>query len=54
MKKECPSCAMQVDSKNRACPVCGYEFPATNNVNRIIAILLVLLFLCLVLYDSIT
>jgi RNA polymerase subunit RPABC4/transcription elongation factor Spt4 len=26
-KKECPSCAMQVDSKSKLCPVCGYEFP---------------------------
>jgi len=26
-EKECPSCAMPVDSKEEICPICGYEFP---------------------------
>jgi hypothetical protein len=26
-KKECPSCAMQVDANSKVCPICAYEFP---------------------------
>ncbi len=26
-KTECPSCAMEIDSVSKVCPVCGYEFP---------------------------
>jgi RNA polymerase subunit RPABC4/transcription elongation factor Spt4 len=25
-KKECPSCAMNIDDKSKVCPICGYEF----------------------------
>ena len=25
-KKECPSCAMEIDSASKECPICGYEF----------------------------
>jgi RNA polymerase subunit RPABC4/transcription elongation factor Spt4 len=28
-KKECPSCAMEIDAKSKECPVCGYEFPTS-------------------------
>lgn len=27
-RRECPSCAMEVDAGAEVCPVCGYEFPA--------------------------
>ena len=26
-QKECPSCALEVDSNHRECPYCEYEFP---------------------------
>ncbi len=44
-KKECPSCAMEVDSDHEECPVCGYEFPDHSKTFKLIAILLVLIFL---------
>ncbi|WP_268033915.1 hypothetical protein [Algoriphagus sp. PAP.12] len=25
--KECPSCAMEIDSNAAVCPICNYEFP---------------------------
>ncbi len=48
-KKECPSCAMQIDEKARECPVCGYEFPVQNKIFQWVAILLVVLFLLMLL-----
>jgi succinate dehydrogenase/fumarate reductase-like Fe-S protein len=44
-KKECPSCAMEIDAKAKECPICGYEFPATNKVYQLVAILLIILFI---------
>ena len=44
-KKECPSCAMQIDADSRQCPVCNYEFPPANRGLKWAAILLALLFL---------
>lgn len=44
-KKECPSCAMEVDADSRSCPVCQYEFPRSNAGLRWAALLLALLFL---------
>ncbi|HBA83321.1 MAG TPA: hypothetical protein DCZ95_04420 [Verrucomicrobia bacterium] len=26
-KRECPSCACEVDANNNNCPICGYAFP---------------------------
>ncbi|MDV3307435.1 MAG: hypothetical protein LOY03_01280 [Cyclobacteriaceae bacterium] len=46
-KKECPSCAMEVDAKSRTCPICGYEFPTRSNMLKWVAIALVLLLLLL-------
>jgi RNA polymerase subunit RPABC4/transcription elongation factor Spt4 len=44
-KKECPSCAMEVDAKSKSCPVCNYEFTGSNQpVLKWIALLLVILF----------
>ena len=42
-KKECPSCAMEIDSSEERCPICGYEFPTQSPVIRWVAILLVIL-----------
>jgi RNA polymerase subunit RPABC4/transcription elongation factor Spt4 len=49
-KKECPSCAMQVDVKARKCPVCGYEFPTSPKGYIWIAILLVILMLIFIIW----
>ncbi|MFC1726634.1 hypothetical protein ACFL4T_13505 [candidate division KSB1 bacterium] len=27
-KKECPSCAVEIDTGETVCPICRYEFPA--------------------------
>ncbi|MBX2967220.1 MAG: hypothetical protein KF845_13830 [Cyclobacteriaceae bacterium] len=43
-KKECPSCAMEIDVNSKVCPVCSYEFPKSNTAARWIVLLLVLLF----------
>ncbi len=42
-KKECPSCAMEVDTKEKNCPVCGYEFPVQHKIYIVVAIVLLLL-----------
>ncbi len=44
-KKECPSCAMEIDEKEKVCPICGYEFPPTKPAYTWIAILLLIVFL---------
>jgi len=45
-KKECPSCAMEVDDRDHHCPICGYEFTDTHNSwLKWVALLLALLFL---------
>jgi len=42
-KKECPSCAMEIDKKSDLCPICGYEFPRQNRIVQWVALLLALL-----------
>ncbi|MBX2969893.1 MAG: hypothetical protein KF803_11025 [Cyclobacteriaceae bacterium] len=44
-KKECPSCAMEVDQKSKACPICGYEFTQPNPAWIWLAIVLIIIFL---------
>jgi RNA polymerase subunit RPABC4/transcription elongation factor Spt4 len=45
-KKECPSCAMEIDQKSKVCPVCGYEFTDHRNSGlKWVALLLAILFL---------
>lgn len=44
-KKECPSCAMEVDEKSKACPICGYEFTQPNSTWIWLAIALIIIFL---------
>ena len=41
-KKECPSCAMEIDDKATICPVCGYEFPVQNKAYIIVALILLI------------
>jgi hypothetical protein len=49
-KKECPSCAMEIDAGSRKCPVCGYEFPSTGRGYTWIAILLIMLMLIFIFW----
>ncbi len=44
-KKECPSCAVEIDIEQSRCPICGYEFPQQKSHIRWIALILALLFL---------
>ena len=44
-KKECPSCAMEIDRDEKVCPICQYEFPQQSQINVWVAIGLVILFL---------
>ncbi|WP_416868183.1 MAG: zinc ribbon domain-containing protein [Imperialibacter sp.] len=44
-KKECPSCAMDVDRSSKVCPFCGHKFEQYSPVVKWTAIFLVLLFL---------
>ena len=44
-KKECPSCAMEIDAGEKVCPICGYEFPETPKAYVWVAILLIIVFL---------
>jgi len=49
-KKECPSCAMEIDAKSKKCPVCNYEFPSSNSGLKWAALLLALLFLFYIVF----
>jgi RNA polymerase subunit RPABC4/transcription elongation factor Spt4 len=44
-KKECPSCAMEIDAKEKICPICSYEFAEHSSAVKWVALLLALLFL---------
>ncbi|MBL0340787.1 MAG: hypothetical protein IPP71_07635 [Bacteroidetes bacterium] len=46
-KKECPSCAMEINSEATICPICGYEFPVQHKIYVWVAILLLVV---LILY----
>ncbi|HZY80269.1 MAG TPA: hypothetical protein VFE50_12145 [Cyclobacteriaceae bacterium] len=50
-KKECPSCAMEVDADANVCPICSYEFTQGHSTSyRWLAILLIVAILLSVLY----
>lgn len=49
-KKECPSCAMEIDKSAKSCPICGYEFPSIDIWLKMVALLLILLFLYMLIY----
>ncbi|MBK7390138.1 MAG: hypothetical protein IPI23_14025 [Bacteroidetes bacterium] len=44
-KKECPSCAMEIESSSATCPVCGYEFPVQSKIYTWVAIFLLVVIL---------
>ncbi|HCZ37658.1 MAG TPA: hypothetical protein DHV26_17185 [Cytophagales bacterium] len=44
-KKECPSCAMEIEVGLKTCPICQYEFPRYSASIRWTAILLVVVLL---------
>lgn len=44
-KKECPSCAMEANARDKICPICGYEFAEYSTGFKWIAILLIILFI---------
>lgn len=49
-KKECPSCAMEIDAAARSCPICQYEFSEKSSGLKWVSIALAaLLILYLVL-----
>jgi len=50
-KKECPSCAMEIDANETICPICQYEFPKSSKIHPAVAILLVLVMLFLLFYS---
>jgi predicted amidophosphoribosyltransferase len=43
--KECPGCAMETDSRDEVCPICGYEFPEQSPTSMIAAWLFIALIL---------
>lgn len=45
--KECPSCAMEIESAEKICPICQYEFPTQPKAFTWIAILLIIALLIL-------
>ena len=48
---ECPSCALEVDTSEEACPYCGYEFPRQKTGFKPAAYLFVVLLLGWALYQ---
>ena len=44
-KKECPSCAMEIDNDEAVCPICQYEFPPKSKINIMVAVLLIIVFI---------
>jgi RNA polymerase subunit RPABC4/transcription elongation factor Spt4 len=42
-KKECPGCAVPIDSAEEICPICGYEFPKQSTGIKIMAWLMIIL-----------
>lgn len=48
-KKECPSCAMEIDDNQKICPICNYEFPQGTPTYKIVALILIALFLVMLL-----
>ena len=44
-QKECPSCGLEIDKEHEICPICQYEFPRVKVNIKIIAVILIILFL---------
>ena len=43
--RECPSCALPIDSDAEVCPHCGYDLPRQRSSLKVAALLFVLLLL---------
>ncbi|MEX2600523.1 MAG: hypothetical protein WD355_02670 [Balneolaceae bacterium] len=43
--RECPSCAVEVDTSESDCPICGYEFPQQPKGVQIMALIMAILIL---------
>ncbi|MBN8653643.1 MAG: hypothetical protein J0L67_19590 [Cytophagales bacterium] len=41
-KKECPSCAMEIEAGLKTCPICQYEFPQRDPAIKWVAIVLII------------
>jgi len=50
-KKECPGCAMDIDSDRKICPVCGYEFPGEKPLFSVLVVLLVIVFVIFIAFS---
>ena len=50
-KKECPSCAVEIERGEKVCPICGYEFPAENNLTKYLVLLLVIIFILFIAWS---
>ncbi|HWA33710.1 MAG TPA: zinc ribbon domain-containing protein [Cyclobacteriaceae bacterium] len=48
--KECPSCAMEIKANSKVCPICGYEFAGTDTWIKVLAAILLIVFLYLMLF----
>lgn len=42
-KKECPSCAMEIDDNEKICPICNYEFPTQSKVFQTVGYVLLII-----------
>lgn len=49
-KKECPSCAMEIDSEEKVCPICDYEFPEESRLNRFSGIAMLVIFIIILIF----
>ena len=41
--RECPSCALEIESREETCPYCGYELPREKQGWKLVAIIAVIL-----------
>jgi len=42
-KKECPSCAIEIEEKEKICPFCNYEFPVQPSASKYAGYVLLLI-----------
>ncbi|MEQ9288602.1 MAG: hypothetical protein RIG77_16900 [Cyclobacteriaceae bacterium] len=49
-KKECPSCAMEIEAGSKHCPICNYEFTQPNRLFQVVAILLVIIMVLFMIF----
>ena len=49
-RRECPSCALEIDAEADVCPYCGYELPRQNpNLKYYVLLFVALMILWLVI-----